>query len=414
MSEHTTGEQSTVKAESSAGSRRDFLRVGTGSGLLLVSSRTAFTYEANSTVELGLLGCGSRGNWIAPFFVEYAGARFVAAADVIRTHLDDTAPKLKVDSSRAYYGGDAYQQLAQSKLDAVVIETPPYFHPQHAAAAVDAGKHVYLAKPVAVDVPGCRSIHDSAAKANGKLSFLVDFQTRARPAFQEAAERVHRGDIGTVSFAQVYYYAGRPFADQSKPGMDEGQARLMNFYMDRILGGDIIVEQNIHVIDVGNWLIGTHPVQASGTGGRTDWAGTRYNTGDAYDHFAVTYWYPNNVHASFSSNQLTPAYADLCVRCFGHDGCADLHYGGSVRITGKNEWTGAEKDPTFKEGAISNAKAFVESIRTGKLLNNADTAVESNLTAILGRTAAYRQAAVTWDELMKSNEKFEAELKLRW
>jgi myo-inositol 2-dehydrogenase / D-chiro-inositol 1-dehydrogenase len=407
-------EQAKAQTEHSVGSRRDFLRTGAASGLLLVSSQTALTYQANSTVELGLLGCGSRGNWIAPFFVEYAGARIVAAADVIREHLDTTASKLKIDAIRAYYGGDAYQQLAQSKLDAVIIETPPYFHPEHARAAVHAGKHVYLAKPVAVDVPGCRSILGSAAKANGKLSFLVDFQTRARPAFQEAAERVHRGDIGKVAFAQIYYYAGRPFADKSKPGMDEGQARVMNFYMDRILGGDIIVEQNIHVIDVGNWFLGAHPVQASGTGGRTDWSGTPYNTGDAYDHFTVTYWYPNNVHASFSSNQLTPAYSDLCVRCFGHDGCADLHYGGLVRITGKNEWMGTEKDPTFKEGAVSNAKAFVESIRTGKLLNNADQAVESNLTAILGRAAAYQQQTVTWGELMKSNEKFEAELKLRW
>ena len=403
-----------AQTELSAESRRDFLRTTATGGLLLVSSQTAFTYQANSTVELGLLGCGSRGNWIAPFFVEYAGARFVAAADVIRTHLDTTIPKLKVDPQRAYYGGDAYQQIAHSKLDAVVIETPPYFHPEHARAAVDAGKHVFLAKPVAVDVPGCRTIRESAAKANGKLSFLVDFQTRARPAFQEAAERVHRGDIGKVPFAQVYYYAGRPFADQSTPGMDEGQARVMNFYMDRILGGDIIVEQNIHVIDVGNWMLGAHPTQASGTGGRTDWTGTKYNTGDAYDHFAVTYWYPNDVHVSFSSNQLTPAFSDLCVRCFGRDGCADLHYGGLVCIKGKNEWTGAEKDPTFKEGAVSNAKAFVESIRTGKLLNNADQAVESNLTAILGRTAAYRNGTVTWDEMMKSNEKFEAELKLQW
>src|SRR3982751_695312 len=178
IGEYTMSQQSTAPTESSAGSRRDFLRTTTASSLLLVSSQTAFTYQANSTVELGLLGCGSRGNWISPFFVEYAGARFVAAADVIRTHLDTTASALKVDSKRAYYGGDAYRQMAESKLDAVVIETPPYFHPEHARAAVEAGKHVYLAKPVAVDVPGCRGILESAAKANGKLSFLVDFQTR--------------------------------------------------------------------------------------------------------------------------------------------------------------------------------------------------------------------------------------------
>ena len=196
--------------------------------------------------------------------------------------------------------------------------------------------------------------------------------------------------------------------------MDPGEGRILNFYMDRVLGGDIIVEQNIHVIDVTNWLLNGHPLKAHGVGGRSDWSGTKYDAGDAYDHFAVTYWYPNGVTCSFSSNQLTNSFSDLCVRCFGIKGCADTHYGGLVRITGENAWLGAEKDDTFRQGAINNVKAFVESIRTGKLLNNAEPAVESNLTAILGRTAAYRQATVTWDEMMASDERWQAELKLRW
>jgi myo-inositol 2-dehydrogenase/D-chiro-inositol 1-dehydrogenase len=395
--------------------RRDFLR-GTAatSGLLLLKPRTVFGYQANSTVELGLIGCGGRGNWIGPFFPEYTGARIVSVADVIREHLDSTAPKFKVEASRAHYGPDAYKEVIASKLDGVIIETPPYFHPEQVRAAVDAGKHVYVAKPVAVDVPGCKSILESGRRAKGKVSFLVDFQTRAQPVFQEAAERVHRGDIGKPAFVQTIYYAGRPAPDKSKPGMDPGQGRVMNFYMDRVLGGDIIVEQNIHVIDVTNWLLQGHPLKAHGTGGRTDWTGTRYNAGDAYDHFVVTFWYPNAVQCSFSSNQLTNSFSDLCVRCFGIKGCADTHYGGLVRITGDNPWIGAEKDDTFRQGAVNNVKAFVESIRTGKLLNNAEQAVESNLTAILGRTAAYKQTTVTWEEMLASNERWHADLKLRW
>ena len=395
--------------------RRRFLQTAAaGSGLLLLKPQTVFSYQANSSVELGLIGCGGRGNWIGPFFPEYAGARIVALADVIREHLDTTASKFKVDASRAHYGPNAYQEVIGSKIDAVIIETPPYFHPEHARAAVEAGKHVYLAKPVAVDVPGCKSILESGRKAQGKVSFLVDFQTRVQPVFQEAASRVHRGDIGKPSLVQTFYYAGRPAADKSKPGMDPGEGRILNFYMDRVLGGEIIVEQNIHVIDVTNWLLNGHPLKAHGAGGRTDWSGTKYDAGDAYDHFVVTYWYPNDVTCSFSSNQLTNSFADLCVRCFGIKGCADTHYGGLVRITGENAWLGAEKDDTFRQGAINNVKAFVESIRTGKLLNNAEQAVESNLTAILGRTAAYRQATVTWDEMMASDERWQADLKLRW
>ena len=395
--------------------RRGFLKAtAASSGLLLLRPETVFGSQANSTVELGLIGCGNRGNWIGPFFPEYTGAKIVALADVIKQNLDSTAEKFKVGADRAFYGPDAYKEVIGAKVDAVIIETPPYFHPDQARAAVDAGKHVYLAKPVAVDVPGCKSILESGRKAAGKVSFLVDFQSRSQPVFQEVAARIHRGDIGKPALTQTLYYASRPAADKSKPGMDPGQGRIMNFYMDRVLGGDIIVEQNIHVIDMTNWYLQGHPLKANGTGGRTDWSGTKWNAGDAYDHFVVTFWYPNDAQCSFSSHQLNGAISDLCVRCFGIHGVADTHYGGLVRITGEKAWTGAEKDDTFRQGAVNNVKAFVESIRTGKLLNNTEQAVDSNLTAILGRTAAYKQATVTWDELLKSDEKWHADLKLRW
>jgi myo-inositol 2-dehydrogenase/D-chiro-inositol 1-dehydrogenase len=396
--------------------RREFLEYAAGAaGLMILKPQTVFGSQANSAVEIGLVGCGNRGTWIAPFFPEYTGARIVAVADVVREKLDAGREKLRVDSSRSYYGPDAYRELANSKLDAVVIETPPYFHPEHVKAAVDAGKHVYMPKPVAVDVPGCHSIQESANRARGKHTFLVDLQTRARPVFQEAAERIHRGDIGKPALAQVYYYAGRVSRNPGRTFSDPGQARIMHFYTDRVLSGDIIVEQNIHAIDVGNWFLQSHPIKASGTGGRTDWTGTDFNIGDAWDHFVVMYWYPNDVHVTFSSNQLTKSFADVAVRCFGVNGAVDAHYGGLVRVTGPNAWSGTEKDDTFNGGAISNVKAFVDSIRTGKLLNNADIAVESTLTAILGRTAAYRQGeVVTWDDMMKANEKWETTLKLHW
>ena len=398
---------------SSQPARRDFFKTA-AAGVLLLKPETVFGTQANSAVEVGLIGCGGRGNWIGAFFPEFAGARIVALADVIRDRLDATQSSFKVDPSRTYYGPDAYRELIASKVDAVAIETPPYFHPEQARAAVDAGKHVYLAKPVAVDVPGCRSIVESGKRAQGKRSFLVDFQTRSQPVFQDAVARVERGDIGKPVFAQVFYYAGRPSPDKAKPGMDPGQGRILNFYMDRVLGGDIIVEQNIHVIDLANWFLGGHPLAAYGSGGRTDWSGTRFDCGDAYDHFLVNFTYPNGVQADFSSNQLTNSFSDLCVRCFGIKGAVDSHYGGLVRITGENDWEGAKKDDTFRQGAINNVKAFIDSIQTGKLLNNADQAVESNLTAILGRTAAYQNRTVTWEELLRSEEKFEANLKLRW
>ncbi len=394
--------------------RRGFLK-SAASGLLILKPETAFGSQANSTVEVGLVGCGGRGNWIGAFFPEFTGARVVALADVIREHLDKTSDKFKVEGSRSYYGPDAFRELANSKLDAVILETPPYFRPLHMKAALDAGKHIYMAKPVAVDVPGCKTILEGGKRAKAKgLSYLIDFQSRSQPVFQEVASRIHRGDIGNPALTQVFYHAGRPSKDKGKPGMDEGQRRVMNFYMDKVLGGDIIVEQNIHVIDIANWYLGGHPLKATGAGGRTDWSGTGYEGSDAWDHFQVTFWYPDGKLADFNSHQLTNTSSDLCVRCFGIKGTADTHYGGTVRILGQNKWMGAEKDDTFRQGAINNVKAFIESIRAGKPVNNAEVAVESNLTAILGRTAAYQQRLITWDELMKSEQRLEADLKLRW
>lgn len=394
--------------------RRDFLKTAVG-GILILKPETVFGSQANSNVEVGLIGCGNRGNWIGPFFPEHTGARVVALADVVKANLDSTAGKFKVDASRAYYGPEAGKQLAHSAVDAVVIETPTYYHAEQAMAAVEAGKHVYMAKPVAVDVPGCKSVLSSGAQAQKKkLTYWVDFQTRSRDVYKELATRVHRGDIGKPALAQVFYYAGRPSKDKGTAGMDPGQRRMANFYMDKVLGGDIIVEQNIHVIDVANWLLQGHPVKAYGSGGRTDWRGTPFDAGDAWDHFLVQFQYPGNVQADFSSNQLTNSFSDLCVRVFGIDGCADSHYGGLIKITGKNAWMGAEKDDTFKGGAVENVKLFVASIREGKPIYNFEESVRSNMTAILGRTAAYLNREVTWDEIEKSNEKWTADLKLRW
>ncbi len=393
--------------------RRTFL-TAVGAGFLM-KPETAFGSQANSTVEVGLVGCGGRGNWIGPFFPEYAGARVVALADVQKQNLTATAAAMKVDSSRTYHGPDAFKRLAESKVDAVIIETPTLFHPEIAEYAVKAGKHVFMAKPVSVDVPGCRTVLAAGQKAREKkLTYWVDFQTRSREVYQEVAQRVHRGDVGKPAFAQVLYYAGRPWKDKGRPGMDPGHRKMANWFGDRVLSGDIIVEQNIHVIDVANWLLGAHPVKAHGTGGRTDWSGTPNEYGDAWDHFAVTFWYPGGVHASFSSHQLNGSISDLCVRVYGINGCADTHYGGLIRVTGKNAWMGAEKDDTFKGGAVENVKKFVAAVRENKPIYNFETSVESNLTGILGRTAAYRGAEVTWDEVVQSKERWTTDLSLNW
>jgi myo-inositol 2-dehydrogenase/D-chiro-inositol 1-dehydrogenase len=380
--------------------RRQFLK-SSSVGLLLLRPETAFSYQANSAVEIGIVGCGGRGNYVGNFFVEYTGAKVVALADPVPQPLQGTAQRWNVESGRLFSGIDGYRKLAESKLDAVLVMSPPFFHPEQAGAAADAGKHVYLAKPVAVDTAGCLDIIRSGEKLKRKRSFWVDFQTRAQPVFQELMERVHRGDIGEIPVAQTYYQTSIPKISNGA-GLDPLHRRLREWLGDKVLSGDIIVEQHVHAIDVGNWYFNTHPVMARGTCGR------KVRTiGDCNDFFIVTFVYPNGVEIDHSSVQLTKGYDDICARAFGNKGAADAHYGGLVRITGDNAWHGADKDDTFRGGAIANAKKFVESIRTDAPINNAEVAAESTLTAILGRTAAYRSREVTWQALVSEKEKLE-------
>jgi predicted dehydrogenase len=374
---------------------------------MVLKPGTVFGTQANSSLELGVAGFGGRGSWIAGLFAEHTLTRVVAVADPFADRLSKSQETFKVDPSRLYKGREGYKDLVASKLDAVAIESPPYFHPEQAAAAVAAGKHVYLAKPVAVDVAGCKSILASAEKAKGKLSFLVDFQMRASAPFQELIRRVQAGAIGAPVMGHVFYHTGR-LTPRSTPGMPPAEARLKNWVFDKALSGDIIVEQNIHVIDVANWYLNAHPLKAYGTGARK----ARVDVGDCWDHFLVTYWYPNDVRVDFSSAQFLKGFHDMCMRVYGTSGTAECHYNGAVLITGDNSWNGAEKDDTGRGGTIANVKSFVESIKAGKPLNNAEVSVDSNLTAVLGRMAAYGERVVTWDEMLRSNERLDAKLKL--
>jgi predicted dehydrogenase len=370
--------------------RREFLKAA--AGLMIVKAESVYGTPANSTLEVGIIGCGGRGVYIGNFFVEHTLSKIVALADAFEDRLAVGREKFQVEARRAYRGLEAYRELIGSRVDAVAIESPPYFHPEQARAAVEAGKHVYLAKPVATDAAGCRSILESGRRAQGKFSFLVDFQTRARPVFLEAARRVHEGAIGPPVSGQVFYQAGRL---RPQATGDSAEARLRNWVFDKQYSGDIIVEQNIHVVDVANWYLRSHPLKAFGTGGRK----ARVDVGDCWDHFLVTYWYPNDVKIDFSSGQYLKGFNDLCIRIYGPAGTVDSHYNGAVAIRGDNPWHGSDKDDTFHGGAITNVKNFVASIRDGKYLNNAAESVESNLTCILGRQAAYGERVVRWEEL---------------
>lgn len=415
--------------------RREFLGTAAAASLVILKPELVRGTSANSAVRLGILGCGGRGTTVGTGFVDNTNARVVALADLFADQLAaaqkqfDDHQKSKgypaLDPTQLFKGPQAYEQIAASKeLDCVLVTTPPYYHPQHLEAAVAAGKHVYLEKPVAVDVPGAKRIIRIGEQAQGKLSLDVGFQIRNATPFVELTKRIHAGALGKIACAQAYYYTGaieRP----DWPNASPPERRLRNWPWDRVLSGDIIVEQNIHVIDVCNWVLQGHPLKAAGAGGRQ----VRTDHGDCYDHFNVTYTYPEGVHVAFSSTQFDKGWWDVCERFFGSKGVSEAHYQNPVAIYGDEPWdffkgvtSPQEKAGEFStagkfSGALDDAdpekqKAFIESITSGKFHNQAAQGAESALSAILGRLAAYTGKVVTWDEMLRSKEVWDAKIDL--
>jgi predicted dehydrogenase len=367
--------------------------------------------QANAKITLGMVGCGDRGTWLADLFQKHGGYQIVAAADYFRERVDAFGERLKVDSTRRHTGLSGYRKLLDGKVDAVAIESPPYFHPEHAAAAVDAGTHVFLAKPIAVDVPGCRRVEESGKKASAqKLCFLVDFQTRTDPLYREAVQRAQKGDIGRIVCGEATYIAGIPWVRQievlrADPG--DPERRLRAWGLDRALSGDVITEQNIHAIDVATWILDQQPVRAYGKGGQK-----ARTVGDCWDHFSVIFTFPQDLLVSFSSKQFGEGWDDILCRMYGTEGVIDTHYFGEVTIRGKKPYKGGKTDNLYTNGAVRNIATFYENVTSGEFSNpTVAPSVRSNLTTILGRMAAYDRREVAWDEMAKSQERFEPDLK---
>ncbi len=397
-------------------SRREFVAgAGAAAGLALVS-RPAFGQQAAAfngpTIKIGIVGCGGRGSFMANLFRQHGGYEIAAAADYFQDRVDVLGEKFGVPAGRRFAGLSGYQRVLDAKPDALVVTSPPFFHPEQAAAAVDAGCHVYVAKPVAVDVPGCRSIEASGAKATAaKRVFLVDFQTRVNPFYLEAVRRIHGGAIGAFALGEASYQCGRLDKHHTHPDAGTQESRLRNWVFDKALSGDIITEQNIHALDVMNWVFGTPPQCAYGSGARK----VRVDIGDCRDTFSIIFQYPDNVAVTFNSRQFDghgTAEGILC-RVFGEKGVLETAYGGNVMIRGGEGvfYRGGETKQIYAEGAAANVTAFHAAILAGDVANTTvASSVQSNLITILGRTAADSGRVVTWDEVVRNTERLDGRL----
>lgn len=411
-------------------SRRAFLG---SAGLLALAPDLVRGSQRNSAPRMALFGCGGRGTGVAESFTEHTSAQYVALGDLFQAQtevakqaIDKVSAKFgkaPIDSSQLFYGPHSLEKLCASKdIDIIHIATPPYFHPEHFAKAAASGKHIYCEKPVAVDVPGAKRVIEAGAKVGSKASVAIGFQLRHATPYVQLAERVKQGQLGEVVCGLAHYYAGA-IARPEWPNASPRERRLRNWIYDKVLSGDIIVEQNIHLVDFNNFILGAHPVQASGVCGRKG----RRDSGDCSSHFNVNYTYPGDTHITLTSTQFIEGTWDVAMRMFGTQGNFEAHYDAPVRITGRTPWefpglgvpgqianTAAAAAGAFK-GALDDADAmkeqhFIESIVNGKFINEAAQGAESTLSAMLGRYAAYTGRPWTWDELLAVTDKWDSGL----
>jgi predicted dehydrogenase len=273
-------------------------------------------------------------------------------------------------------------------------------------AAVDAGKHVFLAKPIAVDAPGCLTIAEAGKQATAKnLVLLVDFQTRANEHYREALRRLRQGDLGQIVMAEAFY----PWSGGGRGGPPSTpEEQLRQWYYVLPLSGDFIVEQAIHALDVATWILDADPVKAVGLGGRA-----MRPKDSICDHFALTYTFPNDVPLAFTCVQAIPAFKDeIRCRAYGTEGYIDTDYFGSVWIRGNEPYKGGSTGNLYTEGAQVNIREFHQSISQRQYTNpTVAPSVRANLTAVLGREAGYRRSEVTLTELLQKKRKLEFDVR---
>jgi myo-inositol 2-dehydrogenase / D-chiro-inositol 1-dehydrogenase len=394
--------------------RREFLETtAAATAAVALPQPRAFVRGTEKKIRVGVIGCGGRGTGAAKDCITSAqDVELVALGDLFPDRLakcrenlarmvaeDPTLkPKIKVEDSRCFVGFDAYRKVIASNVDLVALAAPPAFRPQHLAAAVEAGKHVFMEKPVAVDPTGVRAVFASSdlAARNG-LAIVAGTQRRHDAGYRAAMERIHGGAIGDIVGGQVYWNQGGLWMHRRQPEWSDAEWQIRNWLYFTWLSGDHIVEQHMHNIDVANWALGAHPVKAVGVGGRQCRIDPAY--GHVYDHFAVDFEYPNGARVLSICRQIDRAARYVGERFVGTRGTSD----GKSVIEGAAPWRLAPDAPKTNP-YVQEHTDLIASIRAGQPLNEGRQVAESTLAAIMGREAAYTGQEITWDELLASEQ----------
>ena len=390
--------------------RRDFVRAAAAASVAAAIPGTPGLFAAGSdALKIGMIGCGGRGTGAAIDCLNAApGVEIVAMGDLVSDRIQSSLKKLKaafpnrvnVPADKCFTGFDNYLKVcACPEVNLIVTAAPPGFRPIHFKAAIEAGKHVFMEKPVAVDPVGVRSVIATSELAKQKgLAVGAGTQRRHQAHYLEIMKRIQDGQIGEVVGAQCYWNQGDLWVRKHEPGMTEIEWQCRNWLYFSWLSGDHIVEQHVHNIDVVNWVMGAMPKNIVGMGGRQVRVAPEY--GNIFDHFYVEFEYPNGVRASSMCRQTKGCAERVEERIVGTEGIAHLT-GSEGEIRGKKPWKfeGKEVNPYVQEHVD-----LVASIRSGKLLNEGRQIAESTMCAIVGRMSAYTGRAISWEWAMNASK----------
>ena len=406
-----------MKKDAGKFTRRDFIRASAAGAIAAMTAKIGTrAYAAGSDkIRIGLIGCGGRGSGAVNNCINAdPSAELVAMGDVFKDRIDKSLDlvkrgnqiaekvspeRIKITPDTRFGGFDAYQKVLACDVDVVILATPPHFRPMHLRAAVEAGKHVFMEKPVAVDPVGVRSIIASSELAEKKgLAIVAGTMKRHQTHYIEVINRVHRGDIGNIVGGQCYYNTGGLWIKDRQPSWSDMEWQCRNWLYFTWLSGDHIVEQHVHNIDVMNWAMGSHPTKCLGIGGRGVRTDPKY--GNIFDHFTVEYEYPSGARIVSMCRQMDGCSERVSERVVGTKGTMVTDDSMSA-IEGQNAYKhqGEESNPYVQEHAD-----LIASIRQGKPLNEGRRVAESTLTAIMGRMSAYTGRELSWDWVMNASK----------
>lgn len=391
-------------------SRRQFLGTALASTVIGSAIQTANSQVTESVpippkldrkIKLGLIGCGVRGTWLADLFKKHGGYEIHATADYFQESADKAGDTFGVDKSRRFSGLSAYQRLLESGVEAVSVVNVPRFHATHARAAIEAGCHVYAAKPVAIDAPSALSIQATGKRATEKkLVYFVDYQMPTDPVNIEVVKRIHQGALGnlmhidSMGFSSVW----EDPADTSP----ENLIRAGNWMTTIPLSGDFIVEYSIHTINTVLWAVGKRPIKATGKTRRC-----RPNAhGDGREVYAIIYEFEDGLVWTHRCQALKNVQ-DSLIRCeiYGDTAYAQINYWGKSYLRGgKMQFGGGPIDSLYDQGAVRNVATFYQNVISNDFTNpTVKQAVDDALTAVLGREAAARGGELTMEKIIAEN-----------